>query len=78
MNDKSKIVSAARFLKWPDDEADLPVLTDVIEEVTVPGEPTLWLAWDDSRVPVLNEVIEEAPIDPGTALVRLRPTGSGT
>jgi hypothetical protein len=61
MKKESNAVSAAYFLKRPDDLSNLPVLTDVL----VPSEDaqgrTLWLAWDDRRVPVLTETVE--PVD---------------
>jgi hypothetical protein len=73
MKKESNAVSAAYFLKRPDDLSNLPVLTDVL----VPSEDaqgrTLWLAWDDRRVPVLTEAVEpvEEPMLPRWARKRI-------
>jgi hypothetical protein len=73
MKKESNAVSAAYFLKRPDDLSNLPVLTDVL----VPSEDaqgrTLWLAWDDRRVPVLTEAVEpvEEPTLPRWARKRI-------
>jgi hypothetical protein len=73
MKKESNAVSAAYFLKRPEDLSNLPVLTDVL----VPSEDaqgrTLWLAWDDRRVPVLTEAVEpvEEPTLPRWARKRI-------
>jgi hypothetical protein len=61
MKNESNTVSAARYLKRPDDLSNLPVLTDVIVASADAQGRTLWLAWDDKRVPVLTEAV--APVE---------------
>jgi hypothetical protein len=60
MKKESNAVSAAHFLKRPDDLSNLPVLTDVIVMSEDAQGRTLWLAWDDRRVPVLTQAVERA------------------
>ncbi len=60
MKNESNAVSAAYFLKRPDDLGNLPVLTDVIVASADAQGRTLWLAWDDQRVPVLTEALVAA------------------
>ena len=72
------VVNAVASQRQPVDTSNLPVLTDVLVMAEDAQGRMLWLAWDGSRVPVLEDVIELTPLDPGTALVRLRPTGSSS
>ena len=60
MKKESNAVSAAHFLKRPDDLSNLPVLTDVIVASADAQGRTLWLAWDDKRLPVLTEAVTPA------------------
>ncbi len=60
MKHESNAVSAAYFLKRPDDLGNLPVLTDVIVASADAQGRTLWLAWDDKRLPVLTQAV--APV----------------
>jgi hypothetical protein len=64
MKKESNAVSAAHFLKRPDDLSNVPVLTDEIVMSSDAQGRTLWLAWDDRRLPVLNEAV--APADEPT------------
>jgi hypothetical protein len=57
MKKESNAVSAAHFLKRPEDLSNLPVLTDEIVMSSDANGRTLWLAWDDKRLPVLTEAV---------------------
>ncbi len=73
MKKESNAVSAAYFLKRPDDLSNLPVLTDVIVASADAQGRTLWLAWDDKRLPVLTEAVTpvEEPALPRWARKRI-------
>jgi hypothetical protein len=60
MKKESNAVTAAHFLKRPEDVSNLPVLTDVLVPSADAQGRTLWLAWDDQRVPVLTEEVRPA------------------
>jgi hypothetical protein len=60
MKKETSAVSAAYFLKRPDDLGGLPVLTDVLVASADAQGRTLWLAWDERRVPVLTEEVKSA------------------
>jgi hypothetical protein len=73
MKKVSNTVSAAHYLKRPDDLSNLPILTDVIVASADANGRTLWLAWDDKRVPVLTEAVTpvEEPALPRWARKRI-------
>lgn len=58
MTNEAHAVSAAYFLKRPEDTGSLPVLTDVLVASADAQGRTLWLAWDERRVPVLNDAVK--------------------
>jgi hypothetical protein len=58
------VMAAVPFLQWQGEDAEIPVLTDVLVMATDAQGRTLWLAWDDRRLPVLDDAVEPAEAHP--------------